>query len=103
MCLTRAGDSMETELARITQRAREHPEEKFNSLMGRVFNLEKLHESFQAQSRKKAPGIDGVRKDDYAVGVDDKLRELSDRVRRMGYRPAAVRRACATRRIAATW
>ena len=51
---------METELARITQRAREHFEEKFNSLMGRVFNLERLHESFQAQSRKKSPGIDGI-------------------------------------------
>jgi hypothetical protein len=58
MYLIKAGRSMETELARITQRAREHPEERFNSLMGRVFNLEKLYESFQAQSRKKAPGID---------------------------------------------
>ena len=61
--------------------------------MGRVFNLEKLHESFHVQSRKKAPGIDGVRKEHYAVGVEEKLQELSNRIRRMDYRPEPVRRA----------
>ena len=35
-----------------------------------------LREIFRAQSRKKAPGIDGVRNEDYAVGVEAKLEKM---------------------------
>ena len=94
MRLTRVGGTkrMEPELVRISQRSRSNPEEKFTSLMGRVKDLNRLRESFQAQSRKKAPGIDGVRKEDYAVGVEAKLEDLSNRIGRMAYRPPPVRR-----------
>jgi group II intron reverse transcriptase/maturase len=60
--------------------------------MGRVWNVEQLYESFRTQSGKKAPGIDGVRKEDYAEGVDEKLLHLSDELKKMAYRPPPVRR-----------
>ena len=83
---------METEFTRITEWARVNPKEKFNSLLGKVFNLAGLHESFRAQRGNKAPGIDGIRKDEYAAGLEQRLESLSARIRRMGYRPPAVRR-----------
>ncbi|WP_245232470.1 reverse transcriptase domain-containing protein [Thiorhodococcus minor] len=53
---------------------------------------EGLHESFERQDGRKAPGVDGVRKDDYGVALDTRLEDLSARLRRLGYRPQPVRR-----------
>lgn len=83
---------MENELLRITARARVHPKEKFTSLMRRVFDIERLRESFRAQSGKKAPGIDGVRKEDYERELESNLARLSAGIRQMSYRPKAARR-----------
>ena len=83
---------MTTRLARFTQKAREEPRERFSALMGLVFDPEGLHASFERQNGKKAPGVDGMRKADYAVGLDDRIADLSGRVRRLGYRPKPSRR-----------
>lgn len=83
---------MENELQRIQQRAQEHPEEKFTSLMKQIFDVEVLKASFRGLSGKKAPGVDGVRKDDYAKGVEEKIQDLSGRIRSMAYKPKPVRR-----------
>lgn len=89
---SRQGLNMETEFTRIMQRAMQHPNEKFNSLLGKVYSYEGLQGSFRKQSRKKAPGIDGIRKNDYEVEVEKRLTELSAKIRRMAYRPQSVRR-----------
>jgi RNA-directed DNA polymerase len=81
-----------TKLERFTRMARERPHERFNALMGLLSDPEGLRESFERQDGRKAPGVDGVRKDDYAVGIDARLEELSAGVRRLGYRPQPVRR-----------
>lgn len=83
---------MTTRLARFTQKARAEPRERFTALMGLVFDPEGLHASFERQDGKKAPGVDGMRKADYAVGLDDRLDDLSERLQRMGYRPEPSRR-----------
>ncbi len=70
----------------------EQPHLRFNALMGLLFDPEGLRESFERQDGRKAPGVDGVRKDDYAVGLDARLDDLSERLRRLGYRPQPVRR-----------
>jgi hypothetical protein len=72
--------------------ARAEPHTRFTSLMGMLFDPEGLRESFERQDGRKAPGVDGVRKDDYAVGLDARLEDLSARIRRLGYRPLPVRR-----------
>jgi RNA-directed DNA polymerase len=84
--------TMTTKLARFTQKAREVGRERFTSLMGLLFDLEGLRASFERQDGGKAPGVDGMRKADYAEGLEDRLWSLSGRVRRLGYRPKPGRR-----------
>jgi RNA-directed DNA polymerase len=83
---------MTTRQARFTQKAREEPECRFTALMGLVFDPEGLHASIERQAGNKAPGVDGIRKVDYAEGLEARIRGLSDRIRRMGYQPQPVRR-----------
>jgi group II intron reverse transcriptase/maturase len=81
-----------TKLERFTLMAREEPQTRFTSLMGLLFDPEGLRESFGRQDGRKAPGIDGIRKDDYGQGVGARLTDLSARIRRLGYQPRPVRR-----------
>ena len=83
---------MTTRLARFTQRARELRRERFTLLMGLLFDPEGLRASFERQDGRKAPGVDGMRKEDYAEGLEGRLADLSDRLRRLSYRPQPVRR-----------
>ena len=83
---------MTTRLARLTHKARAEPETRFNALMGVVAEPEGLHASFERQDGRKAPGVDGVRKDAYGEGLDERITDLSSRLRRLGYRPQPVRR-----------
>lgn len=83
---------MATELIRFTQWVREQPQRKYNALMGMLFDPQGLHASFERQAGSKAPGVDGMRKTAYAVGLPERLADLSVRLRRLGYRPKPVRR-----------
>jgi len=83
---------MTTGLIRFTQRARAEPRTRFNALMGLLFDPEGLHASFARQKGNKAPGVDGIRKVDYAQGLEARILELSSRLRRLGYRPQPARR-----------
>jgi len=76
----------------FTQRAHAEPGLRFNALMGLLSDPQGLRESFERQPGNKAPGIDGVRKADYAQDVEQHLSQLSERVRRLGYRPKPARR-----------
>jgi len=60
--------------------------------MGLLFDPEGLRESFERQNGKKAPGVDGIRKEQYGEGLDERLGDLSGRIRRLGYRPKPARR-----------
>ena len=83
---------MNTRLERFTLKARQEPQTRFNALMGLLFDPEGLRESFERQDGTKAPGVDGMRKGEYGTGLDERLEELSARLRRLGYRPKPVRR-----------
>lgn len=83
---------MTTALDRFTRWSRTDPQRKYTSLYRFVYDGEGLRESFQRLPGNKAPGVDGIRKMDYANGLDENLNGLSDRLRRLGYRPQAVRR-----------
>lgn len=83
---------MTTQFERFTRKAREEPQTRFNALMGMLIDPEGLRESFDRQAGSKAPGVDGVRKEEYAVGLEGRLDELSERMRRLGYLPHPVRR-----------
>jgi hypothetical protein len=83
---------MTTRLARFSRKARAEPREGFTALMGLVFDPEGLHASFERQDGRKAPGVDGIRKADHAVDVEDRIDDLSGHLQRMGYRPEPSRR-----------
>ncbi|MDZ7751738.1 MAG: RNA-directed DNA polymerase [Gammaproteobacteria bacterium] len=83
---------MSTRLERFTQKARAEPQLRFTSLMGMLFDPEGLHASFERQDGSKAPGVDGVRKETYLQGLDERMADLSARLRRLGYRPKPARR-----------
>jgi group II intron reverse transcriptase/maturase len=72
--------------------ALEEPHTRFTSLMGLLFDPAGLSASFGRQDGCKAPGVDGIRKDDYAQDVGARLTDLSARIRQLGYQPLPVRR-----------
>ena len=83
---------MTPDLQRFTQFARANSAMKFTSLMGMLFRSSGLLGSFRRLAANKAPGVDGVRKVDYAGILEAGLEGLSSRLRRGAYRPQPVRR-----------
>jgi RNA-directed DNA polymerase len=83
---------MAIDLIRFTQWARESPQRQYTALMGMLYDPEGLNASFERQAANKAPGVDGMRKAEYAGGAAERLADLSARLRRLGYRPKPVRR-----------
>ena len=65
---------------------------RFTALMGLLTEPEALLASFHRQDGRKAVGVDDIRKEDYARGVEERIRDLSARLRRLGYQPKPVRR-----------
>lgn len=84
---------MTTRLNRFIQRMRELTGEKLTALMGLIFEIDGLRESFLRQEGNKAPGVDGIRKQDYEEGLDERLEALSARIRRNAYKPLPARRS----------
>ena len=85
MCMT-------TQPIRFTQGEQKQSQQRYTSLMGMLFNEAGLMESFKRQPRRKAVGVDGVSKADYEINLVANLADLSQRVRRLGYRPKPARR-----------
>lgn len=77
---------------RFTQLASSNPRLRFTALMGLLADPEALLASFHRQDARKAVGVDGVSKNDYAQGLNERIEALSASVRRVGYRPQPVRR-----------
>jgi len=83
---------MARDLTRIGERARQRPQERFTSLYHFVTEPEHLAACYADLSGNRAPGIDGVGKEEYGVNLESNLKELSERLGRMGYRPQPVKR-----------
>jgi len=78
-------------LERVRQAARQRKKERFTALLHHV-TVDLLREAFYALKRKAAPGVDGLRWQDYEAGLEDNLRDLHTRVHRGAYRALPVRR-----------
>jgi RNA-directed DNA polymerase len=87
----RGGETMETKLRRIAEKARKDPYFKFTSLY-HLMNEELLRECFKRLRKNAAAGIDEMTKDIYAENLDANLTGLTDRLHRMAYIPQPVRR-----------
>ena len=87
----RGGSPALTGVESIAQRARSQPAEPFTALMHH-FSVDNLRACFQALDGKKAPGVDGVTKADYAQDLESNLRTLHQQLCQLSYRPQPVRR-----------
>ena len=81
---------MDTKLQAIAGRSARDPTAKFDALM-HLFGVGDLERCFHGLDGKKAVGADGVRKEDYGRDLEANLNSLTERIRRMGYRPGPVR------------
>ena len=84
---------MSTDLTRIGERARKEPDLVFTSLYHHVTDLDNLRDCYEALDDDKAVGVDGVTKEQYGENLEENLQSLSDRLKRMGYRPQPSRRS----------
>src|SRR4030042_2178464 len=87
----RSGESVETKLLRIAEKARKEPKFQFTSLY-HLMNEELLRGCFAELKGGKAAGIDQVTKEEYAGELDSNLKQLVERLHRMAYIPQPVRR-----------
>jgi RNA-directed DNA polymerase len=84
---------MSTDRTRIGERARKEPDLVFTSVYHHVTDLDNLRECYESLDEDKAVGVDGVTKQQYGENLEENLQELSERLKRMGYRPQPKRRS----------
>jgi group II intron reverse transcriptase/maturase len=82
-----------TNLTRIGEKARKEPKLVFTSLYHHIYDVDNLRACYDALDVNKATGVDGVTKEEYGKNLEENLRDLSARLRRMGYRPGPKRRS----------
>lgn len=80
----------ETKLKRIAALSAANPEMVFTHVIHH-FNKESLRACFHELDGKKAIGIDGIDKANYGKNLDENLRHLVDKMKRMAYIPGSVR------------
>ena len=80
-----------TKLSRIARLSGNDRSMKFGHLMHH-YNIESLTECFNQLDGKKAVGTDGVNKEEYGKNLNRNLEKLIEKMKRMGYRPGAVRK-----------
>jgi group II intron reverse transcriptase/maturase len=69
------------------------PELVFTSLYHHIYDVDNLRACYDTLGADKATGVDGVTKEEYGKNLEGNLRDLSGRLRRMGYRPGPKRRS----------
>ena len=82
--------STETKLKKIMELSKSAPDVKFKNLIHLV-NKESLISCFHELDGKKAVGADGVDKDTYGRDLEKNVEDLTQRMRKMAYRPGPVR------------
>jgi retron-type reverse transcriptase len=82
-----------TDLTRIGEKARKEPGLVFINLYHHIYDVDNLRACYDALEAKKATGVDGVTKEEYGEKLEENLRDLSERLKRMGYRPEPKRRS----------
>lgn len=83
---------LQHELSRVRQAARRDAGARFTALWHHVYNVERLREAYDSIKRRSAPGIDGETWDHYGENLEKNLKDLSQRLKRGGYRAKPVRR-----------
>jgi RNA-directed DNA polymerase len=89
----KSGEAVGTDLTRIGGKARKERDLVFTSLYHHISDVDNLRACYDRLEADKATGVDGVTKAEYGKNLGENLRELSERLKRMGYRPEPKRRS----------
>lgn len=89
---TLSRERLEDALSRVREAATKDKETRFTALWHHVYDVDRLREAYFALARKASPGLDGETWQTYGVSLEENLADLSDRLRRGGYRPQPVLR-----------
>jgi RNA-directed DNA polymerase len=81
---TQSGKRVSQGLHGVRERERKNKQERFTALLHPV-TPGLLRDSLYALKRKAAPGVDGVTWEEYATGLEDRLKELHGQVHRGAY------------------
>jgi group II intron reverse transcriptase/maturase len=82
-----------TDLKRIREYVVKHPDEVMTSLYHHVTDVDNLRMCYASLDGRKAVGLDGVGKKEYGERLEENLKDLSERLKRMGYVPQNKLRA----------
>jgi retron-type reverse transcriptase len=85
------GKGVSQGLAGVRKAARERKQERFTTLLHHL-TVDVLRASYRQLQRNAAPGVDGVRWQEYEEGLEERLAELKDRIHRGAYRAQPSRR-----------
>ena len=89
---TQSGARVSQGLAGVRKAAKEYKEMRFTALLHHL-TVDLLRESFYALKRNAAPGVDGLRWQEYQTGLEGQLADLHGRVHRGAFRAWPCRRA----------
>jgi len=85
------GPPMSPGLLKVAERAKQHPDARFNSL-AHLMDEAALGRAYDRMRRNAAVGVDGITKEQYGQRLNDNLRELHERLKTMRYRHQPIRR-----------
>src|ERR1035437_6004702 len=88
---TQSGERVTQGLRGVRERARKEKQEQFTALLHHV-TVDLLRESYYGLKRKAAPGVDGMKWEEYQAGLEDRLNDLHGRVHRGAYRAMPSKR-----------
>lgn len=87
---TESQNETNTKLKRISWLSQKDLQKVFNNLI-HLFNENSLRDCFNELDGKKAIGADGINKEQYKGNLEENLKDLVSRMKRMAYRPGPVR------------
>ena len=89
---TQGRASVSRALERVREASRKDRKERFTALLHHVYNVDLLRESYYGVRHEAAPGIDGETWKQYGEGLEERLQDLSMRLKRGAYQAKPVRR-----------
>jgi len=91
-CRTQIRESGPNRLERVREAAKRDGKLRFTALLHHV-TTDLLRDSYLRLKKRAAPGVDGVRWEEYGQGLEERLKDLHGRVHRGAYRAQPSRRA----------
>jgi len=79
-------------LRRVRRAAEKDRGRRFTTLLHHVYSVDTLREAYLSLKRGAAPGVDGETWREYGEGLEERLQDLSGRLKRGAYRARAVKR-----------